>query len=84
MKSNIKALMEGKMTPQEIIRDHLLLFTSEDDPRPNDKTTICPELVKLIIQDFKDWGGLGRRLCYYDKESNQIKNGIPFRNETSS
>ena len=72
--------MNGEKTIQAILRDHLAVITCVNDPQPNENTVIDPELIKVIIQDFLDWGGnSGRRPCYYDEEDNVIRDGIKFR-----
>jgi len=78
MKSSIKALMEGEKTVQEILRDHLVLITCVGDKPPNKETTICKDLIDLVIEDLRRGDNIPR-MCYFDKESNTIKNGINFR-----
>ena len=73
--------MEGRITVQEIIRYHLVVFDFGGEP--NKETTIDPEVIQLIIQHIKIGGG-GKIPAYFDNDSNCVRNGFPIRacNET--
>ena len=79
MKSDLQALMNGEKTTQEIIRDHVACFIGINDPEPDDNTTIDPELIRQIIADLRDFGGMGRRPAWYDHEANVIRGGMNYR-----
>ena len=70
--------MDGTMTPQEIVRNYLVLITCQGDEPTNENTTIDPELTELIIEDIRK-GDIIPRPCYFDSENNVIRNGINFR-----
>ena len=78
MKSSIKKLLDGTITPEQILRDHVVLITTKDGKQSNKDTVISKELIDLIIIDIKD-GDSSRRPAYYDEEENVVKNGIKFR-----
>ena len=71
------------MTVQQVIDDHLVLITGQGDPQPNETTSIDPELIQAVIGDLRI-GGFGRRICYFDKETNSIKDGIQFRKRSET
>ena len=79
MKSELTELMNNTgLTIEQLIDEHLVFITSKGEPQPDKDTVIDIELVKALAGDFR-FGDTGRRMCYYDKESNSLKNGINFR-----
>lgn len=69
----------SNMTLQDILDESLVLITSRGEKQPDKDTKIDPELIKLILQDLESRHRPGRRPCYYDPETNTIRNGINFR-----
>jgi len=84
MKSNLKGLKDGTLTVQQIIRDCLVLIIGKGEKQPDETTKIDPKLIKIFIEDFKKFGDATRRPCYFDSESNLIKNGINLRTSHES
>lgn len=73
----------SNMTLSELLDQYLLLVTSPDSPEPNENTSISEDLLSKLVEDFENNDKMGKRLCYYDKESNQIKDGIHFRTSSA-
>ena len=79
VKSMIKALRAGNLTPAEIIREHLLVVCSKGEA-PGINTRISEEVIKGVIKDFESWGGqCPPHLVRYDQVTDTIRDGMRFR-----
>lgn len=80
----VTKLLQG-MTVDELIQEYLIVFQGKGDPEPDENTTIHPEVIEFLIDEFTKMGEpMGKTMVFLDTESNQLKIGIPFRKRSDA